>query len=145
MFNKLHTEHRDRLSSSGFTLIEILLTISILSIGILGVMTMQMRATRSNAEARKITETASWAADEFERLTAMPYDDPLLAPNTTVTPADTIVNDPQYTDVGPYTVTYSVSNVGVPIPNVKAIDVVVTHNTEADRTISFRYYKADTF
>jgi len=145
MSKKPYTESMDRLLSSGFTLIEVLLTISILSIGILGVMTMQIRATRSNSEARKITETASWAADEFERLTAMPYDDPLLAPNATVTPANTIINDPQYTDIGPYTVTYTVSNLDVPIPNVKAIDVVVTHNTEADRTISFRYYKADTF
>ena len=55
-------------NNSGFTLIEILITIVILSVGILGVMTMQIRSMRSNAEARRVTESASWVADEFERL-----------------------------------------------------------------------------
>jgi type IV pilus assembly protein PilV len=132
-------------NNSGFTLIEILITIVILSVGILGVMTMQIQAMRSNAEARKVTESASWVTDEFERLMAIPYDDAQMAPGAAFTPPNTIINNPAFPEVGPYTVTYTVSNEGNPIPNVKAVDVMVTWNTGDQRTLSFRYYKADTF
>lgn len=131
-------------TNKGFTLIEILLTIAILSVGILGVMTMQIRATRSNAEARKVTESASWASDQFERLMTIPYLDAQMDPGT-YTPVTNIVNDPGFPEVGPYTVSYTVSNADNPIPNVKAIDVMVTWNAGDRRTLSFRYYKADTF
>ena len=133
-------------NNSGFTLIEILITIAILSVGILAVMTMQIRATRSNLEARKVTESASWVSDQFERLMAIPYDDAQLNPGN-YTPFNTIINNPNaaFSEVGPYTVTYTVSNEGTPIPNVKAIDVMVAWDTGDQRTLSFRYYKADTF
>ena len=131
--------------NKGFTLIEILLTIAILSVGILGVMTMQIRATRSNAEARKVTESASWMSDQFERLMAIPYDDAQMAPGATFTPVTNIINDPAFPEIGPYTVSYTVSNADNPIPNVKAIDVMVTWNAGDNRILSFRYYKADTF
>jgi type IV pilus modification protein PilV len=130
----------------GFTLIEVLITIAILSVGILGVMTMQIRATRSNSEARKVTESASWVSDQFERLMSIPYDDAQMNPGN-YTPLTNIINDPapEYSEMGPYTVSYTVSNVDTPIPNVKAVDVMVTWNTGDNRTLSFRYYKADTF
>jgi type IV pilus modification protein PilV len=133
-------------NNSGFTLIEVLITIAILSVGILGVMTMQIRATSSNAEARKVTESTSWVSDQFERLMAIPYDDGQMDPGN-YTPVNTIVNNPNaaFSEVGPYTVTYTVFNEDNPIPNVKAIDVTVTWDTGDQRTLSFRYYKADTF
>ena len=129
--------------TKGFTLIEILLAMAILSIGILGVMTMQIRAARSNAEARHVTESASWAADQFERLMPMDYNhadlDP-APPGAPFTP-NTLVNN----NNDPYAVTYTVSNPGTPIPNVKAVNITVTWNDGRPRSLSFPYYKADTF
>jgi type IV pilus assembly protein PilV len=145
MPKKTHKGYMKKTPAKGFTLIEILLTIVILSVGILAVMTMQIRATRSNSEARKVTESASWVADEFERLMAVPYGDAQLTPGATVTPLTDLINDPAFPETGPYTVSYTVSAVDTPIPNVKAIDVMATWNTGDNRIVSFRYYKADTF
>ncbi len=57
----------------GFTLLEVLIAISIFSIGILGIASMQITAINGNASARMRTEAATWAADRAERLMALPY------------------------------------------------------------------------
>lgn len=62
----------------GFTLLEVLIAISIFSIGILAVGTMQISAINGNASARMHTEAATWAADRVERLMALPYNHPDL-------------------------------------------------------------------
>lgn len=57
----------------GFTLLEVLIAISIFSIGILGVASMQITAINGTASARMRTEAATWAADRVERLMVLPY------------------------------------------------------------------------
>ena len=57
----------------GFTLLEVLIAISIFSIGILAVGTMQISAINGNASARTHTEAVTWAADRVERLMGLPY------------------------------------------------------------------------
>ena len=57
----------------GFTLLEVLIAISIFAIGILAVGTMQISAINGNASARGHTEAATWAADRIERLISVPY------------------------------------------------------------------------
>lgn len=61
-------------NQKGFTLLEVIVAISILTIGLLAVASMQVSAIRGNASAYGITEATSWAADQMEKLMVLPYD-----------------------------------------------------------------------
>lgn len=65
---------KQRCNEKGFTLLEVIVAISILTIGLLAVASMQVSAIRGNASAYGITEATSWAADQIEKLMIMPYD-----------------------------------------------------------------------
>ena len=56
---------------NGFTLIEILLVMSIFCIGILAIMTLHVSAINSNAKARIILMGSTLLADQFEKLITM--------------------------------------------------------------------------
>jgi prepilin-type N-terminal cleavage/methylation domain-containing protein len=58
---------------SGFTLVEVMIAVCILSIGILGVCSMQISGLTGNAAARQYTDYATLAMEEMEMLMAMPY------------------------------------------------------------------------
>ena len=66
-------------SENGFTLIETMIAIGILSIGILAVASMQITAFQGNRAARRQTEAVCLAAQRLEALMALPYDDARLA------------------------------------------------------------------
>jgi prepilin-type N-terminal cleavage/methylation domain-containing protein len=57
----------------GFSLIEVMIAVCILSIGILGVCKMQISGLNGNAAARQYTDYATLAMEEMEALMAMPY------------------------------------------------------------------------
>ena len=61
-------------NEKGFTLLEVIVAISILTIGLLAVASMQVSAIRGNASAYGITEGTSWASDQVEKLMVLPYD-----------------------------------------------------------------------
>ena len=63
-----------RLSSKGFTLIEILIAMVIFSVGILGVAKMQIAGINGNATARGVTDIVVQATDQIELLMLLPYD-----------------------------------------------------------------------
>lgn len=65
-------------SEGGFTLIEVIIAISILSFGLLAVATMQVSAIRGNAVAEWDTEATTWAGDQLENLACLDWDDALL-------------------------------------------------------------------
>ncbi|MBW1773890.1 MAG: prepilin-type N-terminal cleavage/methylation domain-containing protein [Deltaproteobacteria bacterium] len=60
----------------GFTIIEVIVAISILTVGLLAVASMQVTGMHANAHARNVTEGINWAQDKLEELIALPYDDP---------------------------------------------------------------------
>ena len=64
-----------RTKDKGFTLLEILIAISILTVGLLAVASMQISAMRANSFAGGVTEGTTWAGDQLEKLMARPYDD----------------------------------------------------------------------
>lgn len=63
------------LTQKGFTLIEALVAIVILTIGILSLYTMQVSSINGNATANHLTVATSVANNCYERLWNTPYDD----------------------------------------------------------------------
>ena len=57
----------------GFTLIEMLIAVSILSAGLLALGSMQVSAIGGNAHSANVTEGSTLAADRLEKLLALPY------------------------------------------------------------------------
>ena len=82
---------------AGFTLLEVIIAISILSVGLLAVASMQTAAIRGNDNAYRITEGATLAQDRLEYLLARPYDDPLLSIGTGKADPSPTIPTPGYT------------------------------------------------
>ena len=66
---------RKRRREEGFTLVEIMAAIAILSFGILAVASMQTNAIRSNYRGYLLTEATTLAQDRLEYLRTQPYVD----------------------------------------------------------------------
>lgn len=60
---------------SGFTLIETLVAIAILTIAIITLYSMQTTAIRGNATANSLTVASNWARDRVEKVMAQKYTD----------------------------------------------------------------------
>jgi prepilin-type N-terminal cleavage/methylation domain-containing protein len=60
-------------TDGGFTILEIMLAIGILSIGLLAIASMQISAVRGNSSARDISEAATLAELQMETLMSLPY------------------------------------------------------------------------
>ena len=111
----------------GFTLIEVLIAITIFAVGLLAVATMQISAIRVNSTAGQITTRMTWAQDKLEELMALPYSDPWIEdlgdpPSGT----DTAGNAHQETTPdGIYTISWTVTD-DTPISSTKLITVTVT-------------------
>lgn len=57
----------------GYSIIEVMISMAIFSIGILSVATLQIIATNGNTSARKYSEASEIAQGQIESLMAMPY------------------------------------------------------------------------
>jgi len=97
----------------GFTLLEIIIAISILTIGLLAVATMQITAIRGNNFAYIRTEGSTLAQDKMEELIALPFDD---------------LDGSGTTETGPYKVDYSVTNGA--ISKTKKIEVTTKYRND---------------
>jgi len=71
--------------SSGFTLIEVLVALIILSIALLSLAGLMASTTRNNASGGHLTEAATLAQDTLERLRVAPLEDIPLTYNTSTT------------------------------------------------------------
>jgi type IV pilus assembly protein PilV len=99
----------------GFTLIEVIIALTIFAVGLLAVAAMQNSAVKMNATAGRLTNLATGAMDKIEELSALPYADPLL--DSTQNPHQEIF--------GNYTVSWTVID-GNPTPNTKNVTVTVS-------------------
>ena len=63
----------DKNRQKGFTLIEVLVAMTLLVIGILAVASMQIVSLGGNSHAIRVTEATTWAGDEIERIMSLPY------------------------------------------------------------------------
>jgi type IV pilus assembly protein PilV len=105
------------IGEKGFTLLEVIVAISILTFGLLAVASMQMTAIRGNYNASNITEATTVAQDRLEDLMGLLYSDPLLDPGNGL-------SDPAPPSPSGYTITYDVLDDN-PIPNTRLVTVTV--------------------
>ena len=116
------TKKRKRLlgtieASGGFTLLEVLIAISVLTVGLLGVASMQVSAIRGNDFAIAQTEAATAGVDRIEKLLRLPYDHAELG----------VAGNP-HTDPTPptgYTIGWNVTD-DSPLSNTKTVTVTVS-------------------
>lgn len=158
--------------NDGFSLIEVIVALAVLTIGILSVNAMQSASIRGNHAASDITVATSWAADEAEQIFSMPYDDPLLEDDGDGTNQDMNNNGIDDDDEGimrdgtpnfglddntagtadgsrtsndpdgRYTIYWNVAD-DVPIDNIKTIQVIVTRvDRGVTKTVTLRHMKA---
>ena len=99
----------------GHTLIEVLIALTIFSVGLLAVAGMQVSAISMNSAAGKLTNLSTLGMDKIEELSALPYSHPLL--DSAGNPHQEFLKD--------YTVSWSVID-NNPITNTKNVTVTVT-------------------
>ena len=99
----------------GYTLIEVLIAITIFAVGLLAVASMQTSAIRMNSTAGKLTNLSTWGMDKIEELSALPYAHPFLDP----------AGNPHQEVLGVYTISWTIID-NNPVSNTKNITVTVT-------------------
>jgi type IV pilus assembly protein PilV len=135
----------------GFSLIEALIAIFVLTIGVFSLYSMQITSLMGNNRAITITSLADWSSSQIERLMSLPYDDPLLndtqpaqglAANTVANSDSGAVNSPD----GRYTMFWNVA-IDAPMQNTKTIQVFALDNQLLENgvpylsTVVFQYVK----
>jgi type IV pilus assembly protein PilV len=109
----------------GFTLIEILIALTIFAVGLLAIAALQTSAISMNSTSNKLTNLSTVAMDQIERLSALPYNDTALNAGT----YGPTTSPPTTSPSADYSITYTVTvgvTYGVSLPNIKNIFVTVS-------------------
>ncbi len=114
----------------GFTLIEVLIGLTIFAIGILAIASMQIQSINLNTSARIQSEATVAAVDCMERLLSLPYEHPELDESSGV----------QQTQSGSYTVNWLVTD-EEPISWCKTISVWVTSNNPNAKEVRLNFIR----
>ena len=125
---------------AGFTLIEVLIAISIFAVGLLAVAAMQTSAIRVNSSAAQLTELNTWGMDKLEELMGLPYTDPWLEAAGNFPNLDAAGNthqDPDPPTAGGFTVRWVITD-NSPTPNTKLITITVTGKGKRLRLVSVK-------
>jgi len=121
----------------GFTLVEVLVALTIFAVGLLGVVGMQITGMRGNTSAHLATATSTVAQSVLEEILAKPGDDPIFAAGTFAWDFDPVqsgVNSYQNPGMGTYDATYTVA-LNDPVAKVARVVVNVTgQNRQASLT-----------
>ena len=132
MLQRQFVEQDMRAGIKGFTLIEVLMVMTIFSIGILAVAAMQITSTKGNASARRMTEALALAEKHAENLMRLPYDHVDLNP----------ANNPHTSSHGPYAVNWNVTEIDLDADGTndsKTINVTVGWRYGRERNLSIHY------
>lgn len=145
MFADKHIKNDQR----GFTLIEVLIAVVVLTIGILSVNAMQITSINGNLTANRVTESTSWSSDRIESLLSLDYDDAALDDddgdgdgglNDIDANADGNATSPD----GAYSIFWNVSE-DSPFLGVKTVNVIInTQERSITKSATMTYIKADT-
>ncbi len=115
------------LRRDGFTLLEVLIAISILTVGILSAGQMQIMAIRGNGISGTSTEALNLAQQQLERLINTDYYDASVADTTMLNNGDltSTATIEHQRNVDQYTIIWNISD-DDPIPDTKSVVVIVT-------------------
>jgi type IV pilus assembly protein PilV len=102
-------------SEQGFSLIEVMITLSIFAVGVLAVALMQDLSIQHNASARLMSEAIEVAQSQMARLMGAPYDDANL---------DEFSSPYGPNSIGHYRVSWTVQE-DVPMSDMKTIKLTV--------------------
>ncbi|MGA1869550.1 MAG: type IV pilus modification PilV family protein [bacterium] len=122
-------------NNKGFTIIEVLLALVLLSVGLLGIAGLQITIMRGNASAKRITEAITLAQKKLEVLSSLPPSDPRLADpdwpaediGTNIIDNTELFTNPDHGDDSTIEGISSVYNVLVnfPSPGLRTITIIV--------------------
>lgn len=114
----------------GFAIIEALVAMAIFAIVMLAVISMQTKAVQTNDIARGVTEQTALAAEQMERLVALPFTHPDLTGNHTA-PAQ-----------GRYTIAWTVA-ANAMIDNTKTVTITVTwQEASVQKSVNLTFIRA---
>jgi len=99
-------------NTGGFTLIEVMIAIAVLTIGLLAIGSVQISAINGNNTGKMTSQAATFAADQLERLLALDFDDTQLDPGT------------DQRQEGSYNISWTIGNTAT--ANTRLITVTVT-------------------
>ena len=134
-------------NEKGFSLIEILIAITIFAIGILAVGKMQIKAIQGNSFANDLTEATTLAQNRMEELIGFSYTDPLLDDtngngNAGIDSANATTADHNAVD-GRYNIFWNIAPDHY-ISNTKGIKIIITWTDKgAPKEVSITSMKAD--
>ena len=137
-------------NQNGFTLIEVLIAMTVFAIGILGVAAMQLAAIKGNSYSSHLSEASTISQDKIEDFISLNYNDPVFNDDDgdgTGGLDDT--NNPDETNQsnGVTGIQYTtVCNIAIdqPIQNTKTIRTITTWTEKgARRTVKMDYIKFD--
>jgi len=151
-------------NTQGFTLIEALIAMLVLTIGVLALNTMQTISTKGNTTASKLTVASTLANNSYERLLSMPYSDPtmdptinLVAGTNTAPHTQTELSGLQLPtsvtsiswDVTEWTDTDGIDNDGDGTTdeadelNIKFVNLNINYNNRVAKTLTINFYKSE--
>jgi type IV pilus assembly protein PilV len=118
------------ISRAGFTLMEVLIALTILAVGFLAVAQMQITGLKANQFAMELTEGVTWAQDRMEVLMGLPFDDPLL---------DDTGGTPREDDDPPrgFSIFWTVDD-DAPVTGAKRVDLTASWRNEYGRMQTVR-------
>lgn len=117
-------------NQQGFTLAELLVSMTIFAIGLLAVAGMQVTGIQTNRQSNTMTAATAFAEGVMEELLTRPVDDPVFADSTNN--SWTLVSSP------PYVATFDVQRDFNSVPNVARITVRVTGGGRTITLVGFK-------
>ena len=120
----------------GFTLIEVLIALTIFAVGLLAIAAMQTSAIRMNSTGGRLTELTALGIDRMENLMSLPYTNPWLDSSGNWPNNDPAGNTHQVITNG-YQIRWDIVD-NSPAANTKSITLTVTGNGKTLRLTSIR-------